>query len=490
VNKKIKSKLLKIPSSPGIYKFLDKSGKIMYIGKALNLNIRVNSYFRNDHFDRPNIIPMIPLIEDLEVVETASEIDALILESALIKKHKPHYNIDLKDDKSYAWIFISNKEKLPTVKIVRSIRKGEFKKGQLFGPYPKGLAVKRVYQYIRKIYPFCTCKSEREEKLYYEIGLCPGLLTGKISLADYRKQIGKIIKLLNGNIKSPINDLEKQMNYYAKNLDYEKAGVLRDKIDDLKYISQNIGVNPYQTETDYIEKRKNILKIEIEDLAIKLGVKSLKRIECYDISNISGTNAYGSMVVAINGEIDTSNYRIFKIKNENGPNDYEMLQEVLKRRFSSNNNWEEPNLVLIDGGKGQVESVKNIIPEGISLMGISKGRKYKRKGMKKRDEFWLYDALDNEIKQINIEKPDILIRLRDEAHRFAIRHYRKSKLKEVKKSFLDDIDGIGDKRKRLLLKSFPNLSEIKQADYETLNKIIKNSSVTKKIMSRFSSPEE
>ncbi|HQI92723.1 MAG TPA: GIY-YIG nuclease family protein, partial [Candidatus Dojkabacteria bacterium] len=170
-----------ILNKPGVYKFLDKNKKVLYVGKAVNLKQRVSSYFNGNLNDRPWVAKMIPLVRDIETVVTENELEALVLESALIKKYKPKYNSDLKDDKSYSWIHISTNEEFPKLKVVRNKDIKNIKSGRLFGPYPSGSSVKRVFTYLRKIYPFCTCKKTKKECLYFHLGLCPGPYQGHIS---------------------------------------------------------------------------------------------------------------------------------------------------------------------------------------------------------------------------------------------------------------------------------------------------------------------
>ena len=160
-------KLELLPEKPGIYKFLDKDGVILYVGKAINLRSRVKSYFLNDLYDRPRIRLMLPYIDNVEIQETNNEIESLVLESLLIKKYQPKYNTDLKDDKSYSWIYISTKEVFPTVKIVKKITNGEVARGRLFGPYPSGYTIKRMFSYLRKMYPFCTCTQKQDKECLY-----------------------------------------------------------------------------------------------------------------------------------------------------------------------------------------------------------------------------------------------------------------------------------------------------------------------------------
>lgn len=480
---RIQRKLDVLPDLPGIYKFLNKKGSILYIGKAINLKKRVSSYFQLDLYDRPRIRQMLPYIYDIDIIETNNEIEALILESALVRKYQPQYNSDLKDDKSYAWIYINTKDEFPTVKIVRTLKKSDYKSGRLFGPYPSGYTIKRVYSYLRKLYPFCTCKNKDcKSSLYFHIGLCPGPYIGAISKDDYRKNINNIIRFLSGKQQNHIKRLEKEMELYSKNEEFEKALQLRDRIKDLKYIAQDIDFTYYDDTQSYESKREKARKSSFEYLAIELGIPKLKRIECYDISNIQGKNAYGSMVVAIDGKIERSRYRIFKIKGSESPNDYEMLKEVLQRRFKVSEDI--PDLILIDGGKGQLSSVKDSIPQNILLMGISKGKYLRKKGKAIIDEFWVYK--DGDILRTVIDSPELLIDLRNEAHRFAVSYFRKRSIKESKVSLLDKIEGVGEKRRRELLKRFGSVDGIKGATYDEIYSVINNERVTKEIVKTIS----
>jgi excinuclease ABC subunit C len=493
MNNTLKDKLDILPQGPGVYKFLDENKKILYIGKATNLRNRVKSYFSNQLYDRPRIKQMIPLIKDVEIVETTNEVESLVLESVLIKKHKPFYNSDKKDDKSYVWIYVSTKEKFPTVKIVRRVNNEEFKKGQLFGPYPSSAATKRIFTYLRKIYPFCTCKKESsKECLYFHLGLCPGPHQGHISEKDYRENINEIIKFLKGRKRGQIKEMEKKMYEYSKKKNFEKAAQLRDRINDLKYLGERIDFSPDDTEETYKERRKRILKEEFNELKSELGLKELNRIECYDISNIQGKQAYGSMVVAVDGEIRRDQYRIFKINDIEGSDDPGMLKRVLERRFDKKNKGKypnNPNIVLIDGGKSQLSTLiplmGDIIPKTVHLLGISKGKRLKRKGSRQVDEFWLVINKAGDIKRVEITNNSILVDLRDEAHRFAILHHRKARIRSSKTSELDSISGVGPKRRKALLKHFKNIQEIKKASEEEINKVVNNKKVSKDIYRYF-----
>jgi len=479
----IQSKLDTLPEKPGIYKFLDEEGSILYIGKAINLRNRVKSYFKNDLYDRPRIRQMMPFVHDIEIQETNNEIESLILESLLIKQYQPKYNSDLKDDKSYSWLYISTNEEFPTVKIIRKITSKEFRKGKLFGPYPSGYTIKRIFSYLRKMYPFCTCKeNQSNECLYFHLGLCPGPYHGHISKEDYRKNINEIIKFLKGRKRGHIVTLEREMKEYSKKKDYEKAALLRDRINDLKYLSERIDIGRDDTEESYKEKRERVLRGNFENLKVELGLKKLSRIECYDISNIQGKLAYGSMVVAVDGEIDHGEYRIFKIKSLDTPNDPLMLKEVMERRFSEKKKDKykaDPDIVLIDGGKSQLGVLSDSVPSNILLLGISKGKRLKRKGVRQVDEFW--SCYQGVTERVDILNSSILTDLRDEAHRFAILHHRKARQAKSVYSVLDKISGVGIKRRKALMTKFGSLQKVKEAEIEEINEIIKNKKISEEI---------
>jgi len=493
-----KNELELLPHKSGVYKFYDKKGEILYIGKALDLQNRVKSYFIDTLYDRPYVKRMIPLIERIEIEETNNEIESLVLESALIKQYKPKYNSELKDDKSYAWIYVSTKEKFPTVKITRNVSNIEMKKGEVFGPYPNIHSAKRVFTYLRKLYPFCTCKEKnaKRECIYYHLGLCPGPYQGHISEKDYRKNINEILKFLKGRKRGQISQLEVQMRKYARAKEYEKAGELRDRINDLNYLGEKIDFAYDESPDSYIQRRKKLLYENFMELKIELGLKKLNRIECYDISNIQGKSAYASMVVAEEGEIVRSEYRIFKIRSIDTPNDMQMLKEVIQRRFDKKHllKYEKlPDVILIDGGKAQLSAVNPYVPKDISLLGITKGRKYKRKGGRLLDEFWYVDRGDGSIRGINIDNRSLLIDLRDEAHRFAILHHRKARAKSSKESELNKIVGVGEKSRIKLLKHFQSVEGIKKAGIEEINGVLRNKRISKEVYEYFnteSNPEE
>ncbi|MBI2356852.1 excinuclease ABC subunit UvrC [Candidatus Dojkabacteria bacterium] len=485
MTEQLKEKIQLLPRSPGVYKFLDENGELLYIGKATNLHSRVSSYFSSDISDRPRIIQMIPFVHGLDFTQTDNEIEALILESALIKKYLPKYNSDLKDDKSYAWLYITTKDEYPTVKIIRTLNKSEYNRGLLFGPYPSGRPIRRVFNYIRKIYPFCTSKDPTKPCFYSRIGLCPG---PDVTKEEYRSNIDGIIRFLKGNNRGHIRELEKQMAEYSENQEFEKAADLRDKIEDLKYLGSEIKFTYFSTEQEYIKERDTRSKVETDKIRDTLGMKKLERIECYDISNIQGKLSYGSMVVSINGVPQSHLYRVFKIKSLNTPNDPEMLKEALERRLKHIGNdtdeslVQKPDMILIDGGKTQLSTVREVIPSDIFILGITKGRKYRRKGGKLKDEFWIITGEGSQ--QVQIPKSTSLSLLRDEAHRFALLHHRKLRKFVQKKSVLDEIKGVGEVTRRKLIKTFGSLDGLKSATLEDIDKVVKNSTTSSNIVKR------
>lgn len=409
-----KSNIKKISSNPGVYVFKDKSGKILYIGKATNLKNRVSSYFSGKIENRP-VQYAISQIEKIETIETDSVLEALILESNLIKKHQPKYNIDLKDDKSFSYAVIT-KENFPRVLILRKTELNGNKNitKYLFGPYTSKKQLETALKIIRKIFPYHSNKQQTEKGcLDFQIGLCPGPYTGAISRVDYLKNIRNIKMILEGKKKSLMKKLEKEMKDCAKKHKFEKAGEIRNKIFALKHIRD--------------------IALIAKDM--EHGVWNMKqdlRIEAYDISNISGQYAVGSMVVFKNGEPDKSQYRKFKIKTIQGANDVGMMREVLMRRFnndwpastrgdsSSTRGWPRPGLILLDGGMGHLNMASNLLKSykfDIPIVSVAKGPDRKKLDLRFKDE--------NKLARKIIKNRDLIKRIMDEAHRFAITYHRK-----------------------------------------------------------------
>ena len=375
-----------IPTTPGVYIFKDKKGKKLYVGKAGNLNKRVKSYFSSKDIKTKK---MLSEAFDIDFVITDTVIESLILEAKLIKEYKPFYNIKDKDDRSFLYL-VFTKETFSRPILVRKKEAEKFK--EYFGPFTSSKNIYEAMRVVRKIFPYSTHKEGLKFKkpcFEYEIGLCPGTCFNLIEKKDYLKNIRDIKDFFKGKKKSIIKKLKKEMSDFSKKEEFEKALKTKRKINALLHIRDTF----------------LITKNNIEEKNIK------GRWEGYDISNISGDFAVGSMAVFTNRKPDKKEYKLFKIKTIKKVNDTAMLKEVIERRFK--NNWTFPDLILIDGGKGQ----KNIVEKTLDNLGIRIPVVSIAKGKERKKNQFFGRVLEED------KKP--LIMLRDEAHRFAINYHRK-----------------------------------------------------------------
>lgn len=466
----IKQKVADLSQNPGVYFFRGLDGKILYIGKATNLRSRVSSYFRGanleglsphkgglvpDRLDVPGrsewIGVMIGQVADIDFQETDSVLEALILESNLIKKHQPKYNTLEKDDKSFSY-FVITKEEFPKIIIVRKTDLSddgkEFISKKLvklekvrdsYGPYASKHQMQVALKIIRRIFPFHGGKQKTEKGcLDFQIGMCPGPYAGAISSEDYAKNIRGIKMILEGKKKRLVITLEKEMQSAAKKNEFEKAADLRNKIFALNHIRD---VALMSREFDAIVTSNQQLvtsnKGEVTSYPPRLaettahrreaGQLPVTRIEAYDISNISGQYAVGSMVVFENGAPNKSQYRKFRIKTVEGSNDVAMMREVLLRRFK--NDWAMPDLVLLDGGVGHVNMATKLLREELGLnleiFGVAKGPTRKKLEIIKSKT-----SITENIQKI-LDDNNLVKSIMDEAHRFAITFHRKLRRKNV-----------------------------------------------------------
>ena len=423
----ISDKIKELPITPGVYFFRDQNGKILYIGKATNLKSRVGSYFRGDIVvGRSEWIGlMVVQVADIDFEQTDSVLEALILESNLIKKHQPKYNTLEKDDKSFSY-FVVTKEEFPKFLIFRKtdidlekLEAKSYKLKAIYGPYTSKQQMQIALKIIRRIFPFHAGKQKTEKGcLDFQIGLCPGPYSDAISKVDYKKNIRGIEMILQGKKRSLISRMEKEMQTFAKKNEFEKAAVLRNKIFALQHIR------------DVALMTRDFEPVEFSK---KLTPNKLKpaRIEAYDISNISGDHAVGSMVVFENlptgqagGQANKSQYRKFKIKTVNGSNDVAMMKEVLSRRF--NNDWAMPDLILLDGGQGHVNMAEKLLHEELGLVvgivGVAKGPTRKKLDIRYNTNL----QINANSLIVNVLQDDNLVKfIMDEAHRFAISYHRK-----------------------------------------------------------------
>ncbi len=410
----VKEKIKKFPKTPGVYLMKNAEGKIVYVGKATSLRDRVASYFARPHERRME--NLVREIANIEYQKTPTVIEALVLEANLIKKYSPKYNVKEKDDKSFLYVAFS-KDKFPKIFLIRGLeikRLSPQSKKQitkLFGPYTSAASLRAALDILRKIFPYRDCQTfPKRPCLQYHLKRCSAPCTGLITGPDYRKNIKNIILFFEGRKEKILKNLRKEMNGASRQENFELAGKLRNKIFSLEHI-QDVAV----------------IKSDISrDLGDRAGINIFGRIEGYDISNISGTSATGSMVVFGDGKPNKKEYRKFKIKTVTGANDVGMIREVISRRLK-HAEWPLPDLILVDGGWGQINAVREILTEHkieISVIGIAKG-------FDRKQDRLLYGEENPELGRLAGQYKDILLRVRDEAHRFAIGYHkilRKNKL--------------------------------------------------------------
>ncbi len=418
-----------IPNKPGIYYFKNNKGKIIYIGKALSLKPRVKSYFQNKHQDQKTI-NLVNDITTLDYLVVNSEIEALLLEAKLIKEHQPQYNIQHKDGKRYLYIAILLSP-FPRINIVRRIDLNE-KIDAYFGPFPSGASAKEVLKIIRRIFPFCSCKKPPKKQCFYaHLNLCPGI--ENLNSPEYKKNITRIKKFLNGQTKTLIKSLEIEMRKESKAQNYEEAKLLRDKIQAITYVTQSwkrVPSDRQNTTKTLKELRKLIIKHQ------RVDPLTLTKIEGYDVSNLGKNIIVGSMVSFLNAQPDKSLYRKFNIKIfQPTQNDTAGIKQIITRRLK-HQEWLYPQLILVDGGKAQVSTAfaaikKKELTDHIALLGLAK-----------KQELIISPRIQNgklkSFRTIKLKKDSevlkLLQRIRDESHRFAQKYYKTLHQKQTFKS--------------------------------------------------------
>jgi len=587
----IKKEVLKsLPSSPGVYLLKDKKGRLLYIGKAKNLRIRLRSYLTQNVVkdQRPQIPYLMQEICDLDYFVTQNERDALLLENSLIKQKKPKYNIRLKDDKNYASLRLDPREKFPKLTYTRRVLRDG---AMYYGPFASGQALRQTKRLIHKIFPLRDCTDEKFKRhstrpcLNYYMKLCLGPCAGKVDKGRYGEVVEQTKVFLKGERKEIIRLLCTNMNKASEELRYEDAAHYRDQIELLK---RHLGVDlhissslmdkdivgfyrdaqfvefvvlfsrggaiidmveyPFNNATwedeeivrEFIgqlyggerfipqeiiiplrfegvealrewlsEKRGKKIRITVPkrganlkllEIACRNAEESFRRrstekqkelsllqrvkdslslskipfsIECFDISNIQGNIAVASMVRFEDGKPAKSRYRRYRIKTVFGANDYAMIYEVLQRRLkrAEEEDWELPELILIDGGKGQLNIVHQVLSElgfldKVKLASIAKGREEGE-----IDKIYIPGRKDPVPLTKNSQELLFLMRIRDEAHRFAITYHKKLRAKKAFESQLDLIKGIGKRRREILLRHFGSISGIREASIEEISSI-------------------
>lgn len=527
MNKQLQQKLKTLPRSPGVYFHKSASGEIIYIGKAAVLKNRVRQYFQSSKDFDAKTRALVAEIYDTDWIETESEIDALFLESEMIKRYMPRYNILLRDDKSQTFVRIDMKSEWPTVSFTRNPADDG---AEYIGPFYNGFALKKALRYLRRVFPYLTRQRRPgQSKLDEDLGLSPRLSDGP---AIYKANLRKLISYIKGNRKAIAAELERDMKTAAGLHDFERAADLRNKLRAMQELQRRVCFG----DKEFLDISKDKA---LADLAKLLGLKDIPvRIEGYDISHMSGRHVVASMVVFTNGASDRAEYRKFKVSEKN--DDTGNIHQTIFRRLSERHlkSWGRPDLLLIDGGKGQLAAAINARDErGIDVPIISIAKREEEvivhktkscvdlsyiqqlqrmlnqnvaifedgdvyivnlhsgqrnagshsKNLRAADDSLVMSAQAQVSNSDNINtlfaSTDIIKlfqRIRDESHRFAVSYHSTLKRKNATKSILDDIHGIGPKTKRKLLRHFGSLGNIKKASIEDISKIT-NDSLAKKI---------
>lgn len=420
-----RSSLSSLPSEPGVYEFLGKDKKVLYVGKAKDLKSRVSSYFNSPAQLGAKTLALVDKIDSIRITIVESELEALLLEAFLIKKWRPYYNIRLTDDKSYQFIRITIKDDFPSVTLSR---RDNDSNSIYFGPYPSSRSVKLVLKTIRKVFPFLSSTNHPKRIcLYNHLNLCPCLPVNNSpeNIKLYKKNIQGIVRILEGKSRIIQKELEKERDIASNNEEFEISFMLQKRINALKLITE-----PFHRPSEYdvnpnlrVDLREQEM-LGLMELLNKKGyyLTSLNRIECYDISNIQGTHATASLVVLTNGEVDKSQYRKFKIKKDGKPNDFAMMEETLTRRLK-HTDWPNPDLLIVDGGKGQITSaLKAFKATGVYFPLI---------GLAKREETIITSDFTEILVPRSTGALQLIMRIRDEAHRFALTYHRKLRAKAM-----------------------------------------------------------
>jgi excinuclease ABC subunit C len=496
---KLQEKLKTLPRSPGVYFHKSKSGEIIYVGKAAVLKNRVRQYFQSTRDMDVKTRALVEEIHDTDWVETESEIDALFLESEMVKRYMPRFNILLRDDKSQTFIRIDMKSEWPTVSFTRNPLDDE---ATYFGPYYNGFVIKNALRYLRKVFPYYTVapKENGRPDLDAHIGLSPRAGTTSI---EYKTTLKRLIRYMEGGRSAIVRELEKEMHLAAKLHDFETAASLRNKMNDLKSLQQKIMFG----DREFLDISKDKA---LSSLVVLLGLPKIPaRIEGYDISHMGGTNVVASMVVFTNGVSDRANYRKFKTRIEQN-DDYYNMHETLQRRLSEKNrkSWGTPDLILIDGGKGQLDAALKAVEEfdlKISTISIAKReeeiivhRTRSNIGTDGLKAFMEnpqadvavtisgdYFVINLHVGQFNASSHSknlrsasihssysdvtkLFQRIRDESHRFAVSYHTVLKRAKQTANVLEEIPGIGPVTRRTLIKTFGSMRGVASADEAAL----------------------
>ncbi|HUD11047.1 MAG TPA: excinuclease ABC subunit UvrC [Candidatus Saccharimonadia bacterium] len=477
MNDALKAKLKTLPAEPGVYFHRDEAGKIIYIGKAAVLKNRVMSYFQNKHRD-PKTRLLVAAIVSTDWIVAHSEVEALFLESEFIKRYKPKFNVDLKDDKNFLYVKISSDE----FPVVSYVRRPMDDKAHYYGPFTSSDALRRAMRMLRKVFPYVTHASwPKRGCLQYHLGLCPGPEEHAMTAVEYRKLVRRLELYVSGQQTKLMDQLEKDMQRASKKTDYEAAARLRNQLADLR----SFGKQMIFGDTEAFDLTRDQA---LTGLAERLELKGIpRRIEAYDISHLGGTDNVASMVVFSDGVPNRDEYRRFKM-NLKGNDDVGHMREVIARRFGPGqaSEWGRPDLLLIDGGQPQLAAVLSVLDAmgvGIPAIGLAKReeeivRRRPSAGIatpaRREGEAWVTSGKDFEVILLPADSHilQLLQRVRDEAHRFAINYQTLLRGKRATSSLLDDVPGVGPSTRRALIRRFGSVRGVKMASLEELSSAI------------------
>lgn len=580
ISEALLEKVSHLPTTPGVYLWRDAYKRIIYVGKAINLRNRVRSYVRQDANRAPKVTAMMNRAVDVEVIQTKTEMEALILECTLIKEYHPKYNILLRDDKTYPYIKVTVQEEFPRLFMTRRIERD---KAKYFGPFTDAGAVHHSLKALHQIFPIRNCKSMKVDRpcLQYHMKHCEAPCMGYVTAEEYSKHIDAVLRLLEGHDDGLLKGWQKEMEAAAEAMDFERAARLRDQIRNVEklqekqhmatrrgdldvlgmavegamvciqlffirqgrllgrenfflqgegeapsvimteFLKQYYGMGtfvpkelllPFPSEEQdlltewfsemrgstvtvqvpqrgykrdvllmaeknaqtFLEDRKRQWQYQLDKsggavkkLAEVLDLPRLpERMECFDISHTQGSETVASMVVFEGGKPAKKEYRRFKLKTVQGkPDDFKSMAEVMERRYGNEKDWPLPDLIIIDGGKGQLNAALPLIRQvGVTDVPVI--------SLAKRiEEVFVEGKSESIILEHHTPELQLLQQIRDEAHRFAITYHRKLRGKRNLESILDHVEGIGPKRRKALWSAFPSLEAMKAASLEELAQV-------------------
>ncbi len=457
-SEKLKAKLKTLPKQPGVYFHKDAQGKIIYIGKAAVLKNRVGSYFQQSRHRDFKTKLLVGEIADLDWITVDSEVEALFLESEFIKRYMPKYNIDLRDDKHFIYLKIPMKNEWPVISYVRRpLDDG----AEYFGPFTYRDDVRKAMRQLRKVFPYITHSVDpmpTRACLHYHIGLCPGPECGALTPAEYKRSLRRLMLYMHGQKTKLTIQLEKEMMRAAKQQDFELAANRRNQLHNL----QALGKHMIFSDREAFDLRRDQALVGLAD---RLNLKGIpRRIECYDISHFQGTDNVASMVVFTDGVPNKEEYRRFNMRLA-GNNDFAHMAEVIRRRFSGKNleQWLKPDLIIIDGGKGQLSAALDVM-DGLEITIPTVGLAKREEEIIRRTE----KGFEGILLPHSSHVLQLLQRVRDEAHRFAVTYHGLLRAKRQTASQLDSVPGIGPATRKKLIRNFGSLAGVKAAAYEDI----------------------